>query len=365
MSNEIAKREDRITTYLNRDDIQSYLRDVIGQNKDKFITNLVSATNQNKELQKCTSLSLMSGALTATTLNLSLNKSFGYVYLVPFKNKKLSDQKHVDVYEAQFQIGYRGYIQLALRTGQYKKINAIPVYKGQFESWNALTEEIALNEFDDFQNDEIIGYVAYFKLVNGFEKTIFWSMSKMQTHADKYSQAFSLEIAGKIKAGKIPQSEMWKYSSFWYKDFDEMALKTMLRQLLSKWGIMSEELQKAFEDDQTIINGDSKVYNDNLIEDDPLPKQQSLNDINSLPNQILEDKQEIETTIDIDFEEPQAEPTQQKTDYKSKLREELINRGLSLAEANMWLKDKTEFTVISYLEDPASIDTILEEIKGF
>ena len=108
-----------ITKYLNSEAMQNYLKSVIGSNKDKFATNLISAVNQNKALQECSNMSLVSGALVATTLNLSLNSSFGYAYLVPYKNKKTQTT------EAQFQIGYKGYIQLALRTGEYQRLNAI------------------------------------------------------------------------------------------------------------------------------------------------------------------------------------------------------------------------------------------------
>lgn len=268
MSNEIIKSEKKsITSYLNSSAMQEYLHDVIGNNKDKFITNLVSVTNQNKSLQECTNMSLVSGALVATTLNLSLNSAFGYAYLVPFKNKKNATT------EAQFQIGYKGYIQLALRTGEYQRINAVPIYKSQFVSWNALTEDLKLNSFDNFEDDELVGYVAYFKLNNGFEKTMFWSHDKMLTHADTYSQAFKADIAEKIKNNKIPQTDMWRYSSFWYKDFDSMALKTMLRQILSKYGIMSDEMQKAYEYDQSVIVDNKPNYidnqRDNIIHDKP------------------------------------------------------------------------------------------------
>ena len=164
-----------ITKYLNSEAMQNYLKSVIGSNKDKFATNLISAVNQNKALQECSNMSLVSGALVATTLNLSLNSSFGYAYLVPYKNKKTQTT------EAQFQIGYKGYIQLALRTGEYQRLNAVPIYKSQFQSWNALTEELKLNSFDDFGDDEVVGYVAYFRLNNGFEKTMFWSREKFQS----------------------------------------------------------------------------------------------------------------------------------------------------------------------------------------
>lgn len=254
MTNQPTTKKQGITSYLSTPQMQTYLNDVIGNNKEKFVTNLVSVTNQNKELQKCTNMSLVSGALVATTLNLSLNSSFGYAYLVPFENRKQ------DTIEAQFQIGYKGYIQLALRTGEYARLNAVPIYKSQFQSWNSLTEELEINSFDNFENDEVMGYVAFFRLKNGFEKTMFWSKEKMERHADKYSQAFSLEAYNKLQKGEIPKAELWKYSSFWYKDFDEMALKTMLRQLLSKYGIMSEEMQTAYINDQSVVVDNTPNY---------------------------------------------------------------------------------------------------------
>ena len=254
---EVVNQKVGITKYLNSDAMQGYLKSVIGSNKEKFVTNLVSAVNQNKALQECSNQSLVSGALVATTLNLSLNSSFGYAYLVPY-NKKGSDLK-----DAQLQIGYKGYIQLALRTGEYQRLNAVPIYKSQFQSWNALTEDLKLNSFDSFDGDEVIGYVAYFRLNNGFEKTMFWSYDKMLNHADKYSQAFSASAYEKLKKGEIPEKDLWKFSSFWYKSFDDMALKTMLRQLLSKFGIMSEEMREAYDYDQSVVVDNAPVYIDN------------------------------------------------------------------------------------------------------
>ena len=254
---EVVTQKVGITKYLNSDAMQNYLKSVIGSNKEKFVTNLVSAVNQNKALQDCSNQSLVSGALVATTLNLSLNSSFGYAYLVPYKNNK------TNTVEAQFQIGYKGYIQLALRTGEYQRLNAVPIYKSQFESWNALTEDLKLNAFDDFDGDEVIGYVAYFRLNNGFEKTMFWSYEKMLNHADKYSQAFNAEAYARLQKGEIPDKDLWKFSSFWYKSFDDMALKTMLRQLLSKYGIMSEEMREAYDYDQSVVVDNVPVYIDN------------------------------------------------------------------------------------------------------
>ncbi len=345
-----------ITSYLSTPQIQSYLQEVVGKHKDKFITNLVSVTNQNKQLQKCTNVSLMSGALAATTLNLNLNSSFGYAYLVPFKNNKLTKEKGYEVYEAQFQIGYKGFIQLALRTGEYQKINAIPVYKSQFQSWNALTEELNIDSFDDYSDDEVVGYVSYFRLNNGFEKTIYWSLSKMEKHADTYSQAFSLDVAEKIKQGKIPERDMWKYSSYWYKNFDGMALKTMLRQILSKWGILSEELQKAIEEDQTVIIGDSRTYVDNPnTKQISQPQQQT--DLNSLS------KQQNDEAIEIEIEQPQ-EQKMAKANPSLQMKNALIEKGVDEVKAEEWCMTNAE-AIPTFLADPASIDVIAEELTDF
>lgn len=319
MTNQPTTKKQGITSYLSTPQMQTYLNDVIGNNKEKFVTNLVSVTNQNKELQKCTNMSLVSGALVATTLNLSLNSSFGYAYLVPFKNRKQ------DTIEAQFQIGYKGYIQLALRTGEYARLNAVPIYKSQFQSWNALTEELEINSFDNFENDEVMGYVAFFRLKNGFEKTMFWSKEKMERHADKYSQAFSLEAYNKLQKGEIPKAELWKYSSFWYKDFDEMALKTMLRQLLSKYGIMSEEMQTAYINDQSVV-------------------------VDNTPNYIESEAIEMK-----------PQPIEEVNKYQV-----LINNGVNEDDLQKFMEQNnlTDENLSSFISDVAGMEQAIEDFNG-
>lgn len=292
MSN-VVKADEKITKYLNGAPMQDYLKSVIGSNKDKFVTNLVSAVNQNKSLQECTNMSLVSGALVASTLNLSLNSSFGYAYLVPYKNKGLM--------EAQFQIGYKGYIQLAMRTGEYQRLNAVPIYRSQFISFNALTEDLKVNNIDNFDGDEVVGYVSYFRLNNGFEKTFFWSYEKMMAHADKYSKAFNAVAYGKLQRNEITESDLWRYSSFWYKDFDSMALKTMLRQLLSKYGILSEEMEKAYEFDNSVVENGTPRYVDNDTNEPRLtnePKQEQP-DLLSGEAELIE----VQTVTEIDFKD--------------------------------------------------------------
>lgn len=249
-----------ILGYLAQDKIKTWINGMIGSEKEaqKFISSIVSATSTQPQLQACDPTTIVSSALLANALDLSLSPQLGLAYMVPFEDTK--NNRTV----ATFILGYKGYIQLAIRSGKYRKINVVAIKEGEFESYNPLTEELNVNLIADDEEREkapTIGYYAYFELVNGFTKSLYWSKKKMILHADKYSKAFSLEAKkGKqpkydrvsfadFEAGKVPEAEMWKYSSFWYKDFDGMAFKTMLRQLISKWGIMSIEMQSAFEQD--------------------------------------------------------------------------------------------------------------------
>ena len=258
---------ERLSSFLQKESTQQYISGVLGDKKNSFVTNMMSLVSQNPSLTKCTNISLMSGAIIATSLNLSLNKSFGYAYLVPFDVKeydKVTKERVTIRTEAQFQIGYKGYIQLAMRTGQYRRLNAVAICKSQFKGWNALTEELDISDLEEKDGDEIVGYVAYFKLINGFEKTMYWSHEKMMAHADKYSQAFSAKKYEDLQNNKIPDDELWKYSSFWYKDFPAMALKTMLRQLLNKYGILSEEMETAYQADNAIMHENKPIYIENI-----------------------------------------------------------------------------------------------------
>lgn len=190
--------------------------------------------------------------------------------MVPYENKKAGTKV------AQFQMGYKGYIQLAIRSGQYKKLNVLAIKEGELIRFDPLAEEIEVRLIEDEEEREhakTIGYYAMFEYVNGFKKAIYWSKKKMAAHAEKYSAAFSknggLKSLERLEQDKIPQKDMWKYSSFWFKDFDGMAYKTMLRQLISKWGIMSIEMQRAYEGDMAEVHEDgTKQYVDNQTESD-------------------------------------------------------------------------------------------------
>lgn len=173
--------------------------------------------------------------------------------------------------KAQFVLGYKGYIQLALRTGQYKRLNVLEIKSGELGGWDPFEERFHEMHFiEDFEKRAAmptVGYIAHFEYINGFEKTLYWTADQMMSHADKYSPAFSAAAYKKLLNGEIPQEDMWKYSSFWYRDFDGMAKKTMLRQLISKWGIMTVEMTTAYERDGRVMVPNSA--DDGLLSETP------------------------------------------------------------------------------------------------
>lgn len=255
-----------IGQFMNMSSIKNRILSMLGSDRGlRFITGVTSAVTTNSKLAECTNDSIYNGALLGETLNLSPSPQLGQYYLVPFKNNKTG------ITVAQFQLGYKGYIQLAIRSGQYKKINVIEVKEGEFVEYDMFNEELIFNPIKNYNQRKMtktIGYYAMFEYLNGFRKTLYMSKEEMLDHADTYSSAFNKIAYEELLQGKIPEKEMWRYSSFWYKNFDEMAKKTMLRQLISKWGIMSVEMQKAYEADMGEIKDNGQVeYIDNSNDD--------------------------------------------------------------------------------------------------
>lgn len=261
-----AQQKSGITAYLSSDKVRANIMQVVGQkNTTRFIASVVSAVQSTPALQECTNGSILSAALLGEALNLSPSPQLGQFYMIPYKKKDRNG--NVISTEAQFQLGAKGYKQLAMRTGQYLDLDVIFVREGEYLGRDRLTGKSKF-EFieDDAVREElpVIGYLAYFELLNGFKKQLYWNRTKMEKHADQYSQAFSLDTYRQLQEGKIPKKDLWKYSSFWYKSFDEMAEKTMIRQLISKWGIMSIEMADAYERDMAVINEDgTPQYIDN------------------------------------------------------------------------------------------------------
>ncbi len=231
-----------ITAYLTGDAVKNQINSVVGsKDGQRFISAIVSAVSTNPALQECTNQSILSGALLGESLKLSPSPQLGHYYLVPFNDKNVGKV-------AQFQLGYKGYIQLAIRSGQYRKLNVITIKKGELEYFDPLNEDIRVHlmvdDWDAREEAETIGYYAFFELVNGYRKAMYWSKKQMEAHALKYSPGY------KAKKGY----------TFWEKNFDAMAYKTMLRQLISKWGVMSIDLQKAIEGDMAIIREDGTPH---------------------------------------------------------------------------------------------------------
>ena len=232
-----------LSAYLTSDAVRKRINDVVGgKDGQRFISSIVSAVNANESLKECTPQSIFSAALLGESLKLSPSPQLGQYYLVPFNGKEKGKN-------AQFQLGYKGYIQLAIRSGQYKKLNVLAIKEGELVRFDPLTEEIEVNLIEDEEVREeakTTGYYAMFEYTNGFRKAIYWSKKKMEAHAKKYSKSYC------------------KSSSVWQTNFDAMAYKTMLRQLISKWGIMSLDMVSALDADMAVINEDgTKNYVDN------------------------------------------------------------------------------------------------------
>lgn len=257
VTNSLVKKEPSFSSFLTSDAVKNKVNQMVsGKAGNKFVTSLISLVSHNPALAECDKWTIVSAALLGESLKLSCSPQLGHFYLVPFNDKKR------EVKAAQFILGYKGYIQLAIRSGFYKKLNVLAIKEGELISYDPLEETIMVDLIlseTKRESTPTIGYYAMFEYTNGFRKAIYWSREKMLLHADKYSSAFSKEKFEKLQKGEIPQNELWKYSSFWYKDFDEMAKKTMIRQLISKWGIMSVEFQKAYENDSAVLDKDGKA----------------------------------------------------------------------------------------------------------
>lgn len=217
--------------------VKKRFEEILDKRAPQYMTSIINLYNSEAQLQKCDPMSVISSAMVAASLDLPIDRNLGYAWIVPYYDKRTKTTR------AQFQLGYKGYIQLALRSGQYRYINAIPVHKGELKKWNPLTEEIEI-DFESRESDEVIGYAGFFELLNGFRKTVYWRKEDIEAHRQKYSK-----------------------SGFgWENDWDSMALKTVIKSLLSRWGILSVEMQKAvIEDDEERLNTPA----DNVVEIEP------------------------------------------------------------------------------------------------
>lgn len=248
--NEITKREatpvDRLKRIIGSDSVKEQFKNALAENSGLFVASLIDVYANDSYLQRCEPKDVVMEALKAATLKLPLNKNLGFAYIVPFKNK------------ATMQIGYKGYLQLAQRTGQYRFINADCVYEGEEITVDRLTGEVYFS--GEQTSETAIGYFAHIETTTGFRKTIFWTRARVEAHAQRYSQSY--------QSGK---------NSPWKTHFDEMAIKTVLRSLLSKYGVMSVEMASAIHQDYADTNSFDNAQNEvddmankgNVIDIDP------------------------------------------------------------------------------------------------
>ena len=280
VKNSLVNKEPKQTfsAFLATDAMKKKINEMVGgKDGQQFVTAIISAVSTNPQLAECENSSIVSAALLGQALKLSPSPQLGQYYIVPFNNS----DKGCKV--AQFQLGYKGYIQLAIRSGQYKKINVLAIKEGELIEYDPLNEEIKVNLIDDEElreQAETIGYYAMFEYMNGFRKTIYWTKQKMEAHALKYSKGY------KAKKGY----------TFWEKDFDGMAYKTMLRQLISKWGIMSVDMQTAMEKDMAVIkeNGDYEYIDNNSNEIDVVSNEKSNEEKVEIQENVNDKKEEYE-----------------------------------------------------------------------
>lgn len=218
---------------LNTDAVKKRFNEILGKNGPGFISSIVSVTSgstQLKDVSRTNPRSIIAAAVVAATLELPINNNLGFAYIVPYKGV------------AQFQMGYKGFIQLAVRTGQYETIHASEVYEDELQEWNPLTGEFKTTPTntwrhrDDNRREKIVGYVAFFRLTNGFWKYLYMSKEKVAAHGKRYSQSYSSE------------------KSRWKQDFDAMGLKTVMKLLLSKYGLLSVQMRLALQSDQAIVH---------------------------------------------------------------------------------------------------------------
>lgn len=285
MSN--LKRFNQMIVHPNTD---AYLTSVLAERKGEFINNLTAVVANDAKLQACEPVTLMYAALKATALRLPLDPNLGQAYIIPYKNNR--ERKT----EAQFQIGWKGFIQLAIRSGQFQAINTTDIREGELKGYDLMTGEVQVQAAPDRENKPVIGYLAYFKLTNGFAKSLYMSAEEIEQHATRYSQSYR---------GK------YKDSSLWATDKDAMAKKTVLKLLLNRFAPLSVDMQRAVQADQSVLHGDGKLdYVDN-----------SKNQLAEVAEAAMAEDVESEDIPNVEAEmteEEEVEPAEKGQDFTTK-----------------------------------------------
>lgn len=256
---------------MNTPAMKKKFTDILHEKSDSFMGSLMTLVGGDNYLSQAEPMTIIASALKAATMDLPIDKNLGYAYVVPFNRSEKVGNKWVKHNEAQFILGYKGYIQLAQRSGQYKALNALAIYDGQLIDWNPLTEEFTF-DYKERKSDEVIGYVAFFELLNGFKKTVYWTKQEIESHRIKNAKGYDKE----------------KLSGAWVDNYDSMAIKTVLRNMLSKWGLLSIEMQSAITSDEKVFRVDE---NNDLIEET------DLSDMEPMPQDLKEAEKVVDAPI--------------------------------------------------------------------
>lgn len=302
MTNIQKAGETNLQNFINSPNIQARISEVLGRRSAQFTSSLINIANSDNYLKNANPVTLLTAAMQAAVLDLPIEKGLGFAYIVPYKG------------QAQFQMGYRGYIQLAQRTGLYQKINVTDIREGELKGWNPLTEDIELEfilDQSERANKEIIGYAGYFRMVNGYEKTVYWTVEELEAHGKKYSKSYNSK------------------SSLWKNNFDAMARKTVLKLMISKWGMMSVDVQsnqlyEAIQADQAVINNiktKDYVYVDNQqTEEDEDVISLTAEEVAELEAEAKELEEEQAT----EFDEEQAESLKDNEIVRANVKNEMV-----------------------------------------
>lgn len=247
-----VKKDDKVLTYSNfkeylaMPNVSNRFDQILGQRAPQFTAALVQIVLRSKALSECTYDSIVGSAINAAALDLAVDPNIGHAHLVPYKNRKAKTST------CQLQIGYKGLIQLAQRSGQYHRLGYAVIHEGELISWDELSGDLVWDK-SKRTSEKVIGYAAKFRLVNGFERSSYWTREEVLEHAKRFSQAYRYGLQNTDSQ-----------DSPWFTDEQEMALKTVLKDLLSKWGPLSVQMQRAVEADQSASDGaEGKNYPDN------------------------------------------------------------------------------------------------------
>lgn len=258
------KKVDVLKSMLSAPSVVEQFQNALAKNAPTFIASVIDLYNGDSKLQLCEPKQVVMEALKAAVLHLPINKSLGFAYIIPFQNSKKDDKGNwIKVYEPVFQMGYKGFIQLAMRTGQYRTINADVVYEGELRKANKLTGEISFD--GEKRSDKVIGYFCYFELLNGFSKTLYMTVEQMAEHAKRYSKGLKKEttVESLLNLSNLPVAPDSKTVG-WMGNFHGMAVKTVIRNLLGKYGYLSVEMQQAIVND---TDGDTAENRDSLVQE--------------------------------------------------------------------------------------------------